>query len=138
MKVLKTAVIIVAVILVGGLIYETMVGYISHRRANALITSYVADNKRIGDRLVEAENRGTNLERTVEDLERRNCELGKQLTESKELAADLSTENRRLGEALSDSESTAGSISVVSRELGEAIGRAWNIIERYEITTETE
>ena len=138
MKVLKTAVIIVAVVLVGGLIYETMVGYISRRRADALISDYVADNKRISDRLVEAENRVANLEGTVINLKQGSVELEEQLEASTKITADFRTENKRLGEALSGSESSARSISVVSRELGEAINRAWEIVERYEIPIGTE
>jgi len=138
MKLLKTAIIIVIIVLIGGLIYETVLSYTSNRRADALISTLRTNNKHIADRLVDAQNRVTNLEGTVTDLKQGSAELRKQLEASAGLAADLSAENRRLGDALSASESSAGSISATSRELGEAIDRAWDIIERYKITTETE
>lgn len=138
MKTLKIVTIVVIIVLVGGLVYEKISSYISHRRADALIAGYIADNQRLRDRLVDAESRVTDLKGTVADLRQGDRELGEQLAASTEIAADLSEEDRRLAEALSGSESSARAISVVSRELGNAIDRAWNIIEQYPIPTGSE
>ena len=158
-KLLKVAAIIVAVVLIGGLIYETVAGRASRRRANALISDILADNQRIRDGLVDAEDRVVVLKGTVTDLGRgsikleeelaaseeiseelhaENLRLGEQLVTSRKITDSLRTENIRLEETLSASESDAGSISKTSGELRNSIGRAWAIVDKYPIPTGSE
>ena len=155
-KLLKVAAIVVAVVLIGGLIYETVAGRASRRRANTLISNILADNKRISDGLVDAEDRVVVLEGTVTDLGRGSVKLGEELAASEEISEELHAENRqlrrqlvasreitdslrteniRLEETLSASESDAGSISETSGELRASIDRAWSIVDGYQIPT---
>jgi len=159
LKVLKIVAIAIAVIIVGGLIYETIAGRISRGSDATIIADLRADNKRIREGLVDAQDRVTVLDGTVEDVERGNRELGEQLTASEIIAGDLLAENKqlrreleqsgriadilrdeniKLGGALSESESSAGSIRDTSRELEDSIGRAWDIIDSYPIPTGSE
>lgn len=137
-KLLKVAAIIVAVVLIGGLIYETVAGRVSRRRSDALILTLRTDNQRIRDGLVDAEDRVVNLEETLGKAERASEELGRELGESQARTAELKDinirferENIRLGEALSSSSSAAGSITKYSGLLEESIDRAIEIVERY-------
>lgn len=151
-KIIKTAVIIVAVILIGGLIYEVVAGRISHRRADGLITDLRADNQRLRDGLDNAQDRVVELKGTIGDLKLGSEELGKRLAASTRITTELRAENQRLrgitsilrdenirlGDAISAGEGAAGSISDASRELGESIGRAWSIVGKYSIPTGSE
>lgn len=151
-KILKAAIIVVAVILIGGLIYEMVAGRISHRRADSLIADLRADYKRVYERLGNAQDRVVKLEGTIGDLKLGSEELGRRLAASTGIAAELRDENQRLrgitsvlrdenirlGDAISAGEGAAGSISDASRELGESIDRAWNIVGKYSIPTGSE
>lgn len=151
-KIVKTVIIIVAVILIGGLIYETVAGRISHRRADAIISDLRADNQRLRDGLDNAQDRVVELEGTIGDLKLGSEELGRRLAASTGIAAELRDENQRLrgitsvlrdenirlGDAISAGEGAAGSISDASRILGESINRAWSIVGKYSIPTGSE
>ena len=131
-------VIAVAVILAGGLIYETISSRLIIRTRDATIAEYIADNKRLSDGLEDAEDRVVDLEETLGKAERASEELGRELGESQARTAELKDinirferENIRLGEALSSSSSAAGSITKYSGLLEESIDRAIEIVERY-------
>jgi len=132
-KIVKIAVIIIVVILIGGLLYEMVGSRLSANRADALIASLRADNQRLRDGLDDAQDRVVKLESTVGDLKLGSEELGRRLETSERIAGELYDENIRLGDSISAGKGAADAISNASRELGSAIDRAWNIVDKYTI-----
>jgi len=137
-KILKIALIIVAIILIGGVIYETIASRLTIRTRDTTIADYIADNKRLSARLGDAEDRAVDIQKLLVEAEQRGKEIGRELGESQARAAELASlnrrltgENRRLGEALSDSSAASGSIAKHSEFLGKSIDRAIEIVERY-------
>ena len=126
---------VVAVILVGGLIYEAVSTNILNNRANTLIKSMESDYTNISNRLVESEDRVVDLKATVSQLRLGSAELGRELAISDRIRGDLWNENQRLGGFLSQGKDSAKKLGGIHQELGESIDRAWEIIERYEVGT---
>jgi chromosome segregation ATPase len=131
---------VLAIILFGGFIYETISSRLIIRTRNDAITEYRADNQRLRDGLDDAEDRIVDLQGTVGEYQQGSEELRKQLRASQDRAAELADlyrvlaeENLRLGEAISHSSVAAGSIAEHSKLLGDSIDRAWGIIEQYTI-----
>lgn len=129
---------ILAIIVIGGFIYETISSHLTIRTRDDTIAEYRADNQRLRDGLDDAEDRAVDLERTLSESQRGSEELGRQLRDSQNRAAELAElnrilagENRRLGEAISRSSKAAGSIAEYIKLLEESIDRSITILDRY-------
>lgn len=137
-KLLAIVIIAIIVIIVGGLIYGTVAGYVSRGLSDTLISDIRADNQRLREGLADAQNRVADSEKTVERLEQRNRELGDQLSASERIAGDLGVDNRklreensRLGVALDVGAVSAERLGGIHNNLGDSIDRAWDIVDRY-------
>ena len=150
-KLLKVILISAAVLVAGGLVYETITSLLSESRSSKLVATLRADNKRISGELTTAQGRVVELQGSVEDLKRssgvikdeldrskeiarglreENNRLESELGRSREAAAGLGVENSRLRDALINSIGGTNSLTESNRLLGESLDRAIGIVDK--------
>ena len=135
-KLIKAAVIILAVIIVGGLLYGTISGYILNAKSDRIITDLESDNKRISDRLEASELRVEDLIGTIKDLNAGNIELANELETSERIRGDIESENNRLRGFIGESQGSAEAISNTNRLLIDSNERVKAILDRYPLGSE--
>jgi len=144
---------VIAVILLGGLIYETVSNNILDNRSDKLISDLRADNQRIRKGLEDAEKRAGHLSITItnvrqlnigiteklkqsegisEKLKRNNQQLKLELERSRGFTEGLGNENTKLGESIESSFRGSEKIEESNIAIRDSIGRAFNIFSKYE------
>ena len=114
---------VVAVVVFGGMVYETVAARLAVSRSNAVIDQLHADYAKLDASLVLAQAGVANLTDALEEAERANTQLGNELEESQRVAGILGEFSKEFGAILIESAGTATDLSGTNRLLGESIKR---------------
>ena len=116
-------------LLVIGLGYETISGFITRNMYNATIARYRANEERLRKEITTASDRIQSLKDTIIESQRKNSELKTELENSTKLANQLRANNKQLNKSIKNSLITTEGIGKLTEDIGATIDRSEVIIK---------
>ena len=117
------------VVLMGVMIYETIIDFIYRADTDAVIAGMESDYDRVIIELRGAVGSLQSTENTLSQVESENSLLRAGIARSTELTGELTEENKRLGDILGAGINSVGELGELNREIEDTIDRGTKLLE---------